>query len=289
MITPEVQKKIKHLEIFTRRLLNSSMAGDVRSAMKGSGFEFDQIREYQIGDDVRFIDRNSSARAGKFLVKQYREERNRTIILVIDCSASGNFSSSSELRSDIIAQIASVLTIVANSGNDSVGLLLFSDEVKQFIPPNKGSNHAHLIMEQVFNCKAYQGKTNINAALDVLARYKSRDALVIMISDFIDQGFEKKLRILAQRYDIIALRCIDRFENTLPALGFIPIEDSETGQIITIDARAHAADLMSNFLQERLRNQKKIFNQHHIDLLDIYLDRPFIVDLIRFFRRRMMY
>lgn len=289
MLSPEILKKIKHLEISTRRLLSSCMVGDTRSALKGSGFEFDQIREYQVGDDIRFIDRNSSARMNKLLIKQYMEERSRTIIIVVDGSYSNLFSSSDQLRSDIIAQIASVLTIVANYGNDSVGLLIFSDKVDCYIPPSKGSNHVHAIMEHLFSYQPHQGKTSIQAALEKLAGLKNRNAMVFLISDFIDAGYEKKLRLIAKKYDVVALRCIDQFEQALPDLGFITIEDAETGELCTLDARGKGTRKASQFLSARLNDQKKMFKNSCTDSMDIYLHKPFIADLIRFFRHRMMY
>lgn len=179
----EILQKIKQIEIQTRRLLSGSQVGDYSSAQKGSGFEFDQIREYQVGDDVRFIDWNSSARSNKILVKQYIEERNRTIMLLVDHSESTFFGSSRFLKSQVIAQIASVLALVADYGKDHVGALLFTDEVTSVIPPKRGRQHVREIMGHVLSTPA-AGKTSLTCVLKRLIELQKRDAVVFIISDF---------------------------------------------------------------------------------------------------------
>ncbi len=287
MLSPAVLKKIRALEIYTRRLLSSSLVGDSRSALKGSGFEFDQIREYQLGDDVRFIDWNSSARMNKVLVKQYQEERSRTIIIAMDISSSGLFSSCDAMRADVFGQIASVLSLVANYGKDRVGLLLFSDRVDTYIPPQRGIAHVHTIMEKVMGTRPTQAQTRVASALDHLASLKVRDALVFLISDFIDDGFEKQLRLVAKKYDVVAVSCLDCNERAMPSIGFISVADVETGQECMLDARS--GDSISSLLHKRIADQDHIFKRCGVDHLAIELDKPFMADLVKFFRRRMMY
>src|SRR5579872_4207588 len=186
-IAPSIATKIKQLEIFTRRLLNGALVGDSRSAIKGAGFEFDQIREYSFGDDIRFIDWKASARNDKLLVKQYIEERSRTIFLVVDVSRSSIFGSGLHNKQSRITELASVLALVAQHGKDRVGLLLFSDKVEAYIPPASSLHHIHHIMEQMLLFTSQRSETNISCALERLLSLKKSDAIVFLISDFIDE------------------------------------------------------------------------------------------------------
>jgi len=292
MLPNEIVKKIRHIEICTRRLLSGSLAGDSRSAVKGSGLEFDQIREYQQGDDIRFVDWNSSSRMNKLLVKQYIEERNRTIILAVDVSASGVYSSSHELRSDIMAQIAGVLALVAEYGKDAVGLLLFSDEIEAYMPPGKGKKHTRAVLEKAFTHISKRKQTNISVALEHLAQLRNNGGIVVLISDFIqveDERYRKIVRQVAKKYDLIAVRCLDAHEQSLPSCGFVTIEDSETGALCTLDMRSQQGIKLREFLQQRLQDQAGIFKKCGADLLDISIGKPFVGDIIKFFRRRMTY
>lgn len=289
MLSKEVLQKIRQIEIYTRRMLSGALVGDNRSAIKGSGFEFDQIREYQLGDDIRFIDWKSSARMNSLLVKQYMEERNRTIILAVDMSHSRLFSSQEQLRSGQIAEIASVLALVADYGKDSVGLLLFSDDVELFIPPGTGRRHIRTVMEKLFTYVPTKNTTNIKHALDYLTALSRRDVLVFLISDFIDEGFEASLRIAARKYDVVAVRCLDIHEQQFPDVGFITVEDSETGTTCLLDSRAFGARLLSGFLQQRVMEQNLLFRRCGVENMSVTIGKPFVGDLIRFFRRRMMY
>lgn len=289
MLSKEVLKKIRQVEIHTRRLLRGSLAGDSRSALKGSGFEFDQIREYQMGDDVRFIDWNSSARMNKLLVKQYIEERNRTVLVAVDVSASAFFSSSSVLKFDIFAQIAAVLTIVAAYGKDCVGLLLFSDEIELFIPPNRGAMHTHIILQKLFSYQPKNKKTDINVVLKRLAQLRRRDAVVFLISDFIADSFEIYLPVVSRLYDLIAISCSDKYEQKIPSVGLLPLEDIETGEQLIIDTRKSNQSSVALFLDKRLKEQRLLFKKYGIDVVEIVHHKPFIGDIIRFFRRRMVY
>lgn len=289
MLSQDILNKIKHIEISTRRLLSGSMVGDSRSAVKGSGLEFDQIRDYNLGDDVRFIDWKATARSNKMLVKQYIEERDRTVFLAVDTSASSRFSSNEQLRSDLMAQIASVLALVADYGKDQVGLVLFSDKVEATIPIKRGRSHARAIMEKLFTYKASKTKTDINCALSAIAEHKRKDMMAFLISDFIAEGFEKNLGIVSTMHDVVAIRCLDSNEQLLPNVGFLTIEDSETGEKSIIDARASTLHGINNYLKERREHQDGIFARCAVDCINVSCGKPFIGDLIRFFRRRMRY
>jgi len=289
MISPEILKKIKQIEIYTQRLLTGSLVGDSRSAIKGQGMEFDQIREYQMGDDVRFIDWRASARMNKLLVKQYIEERNRTVLLAVDVSASTFFSSDQELKMQSMAQIASVLALVADYGKDHVGLILFSDEVHEFIPPSTGRKHVRLIMQKLFAQQEHKKRTNIDCALRYAANLKRKDTMLFVISDFIDTGFDKSVRHVATKYDVVAIRCLDANEKEFPSVGFLTVTDPETGDVAMINAQLSSGQEINNFLQSRRIAQDAVFVQCGVDCIDVTNNKHFMGDLIKFFRRRMRY
>lgn len=290
LVSSEVASKIKQLEIFTRRLLNGALVGDSRSAIKGSGFEFDQIREYNFGDDIRFIDWKASARNNKLLVKQYIEERSRTVFLVVDISQSSVFGSGVSNKYDRISELASVLALVAQHGKDHVGLLLFSDKIEAYIPPGSSLHHIHRIMESILSFKPKPSKTDISKALQYLLSVKKSDAIVFLVSDFIDEALDTYLSQAARKYDLIAVRCLDSNEKTIPAVGFITVEDLETGELVELDLRGTRNNDVKRFLAARIEQQNKLFKQRGVDLFDISPDRTdYLAEMVKFFRRRMMY
>lgn len=286
----DVIQKIKQLEIYTRRLLNGALVGDNRSALKGTGFEFDQIREYTFGDDIRFVDWKASARCDKLLIKQYIEERSRTIFLMVDISRSREFGALNHTKHIVFAEIASVLALVAQHGKDRVGLILFSNEVELYVPPANNLNHVRVIMEHLFVYKSKYDKTNVSTALEYMLSLKKSDAMVFLFSDFIVDDVDTYLGQVAKRHDLIAFRCLDEHEKMLPAVGFITVEDLETGELVELDVRSLRQNEVGNFLNTRLEEQNKIFKKYGIDLFDISLDKKdYIPDIVKFFRRRMMY
>jgi len=283
-LSKEVLQKVRNIEIHTRRLLSGTLIGDYSSAKKGSGLEFDQIRDYQEGDDVRFIDWKGTARQGKLLVREYIEERNRAIILVVDGSASTLFGSSEELKSQLFAQIASVLALVADYGKDHVGLILFSDQVETVIPPKSGRQHTHRIMETLF---AHQpaGKTSFEGAFHRLIQMNRKDAMVFVISDFIaQQGYERLLRIVCKKYDTIAVRCLDQRERELPRAGYLAVRDPETGEQGLI--KAGSKDV-AFYLKEWQKEVEFSLKKCGADLVDLEVQKPFMGELVRFCRQRM--
>ena len=290
LVSPEVASKIKQLEIFTRRLLNGALVGDSRSAIKGSGFEFDQIREYNFGDDIRFIDWKASARADKLLVKQYIEERSRTVFLAVDVSQSSIFGSGDLSKYNRISELASVLALVAQHGKDHVGLLLFSDKVEAYIPPGSSLHHIHRIMEAILSFTPKKSKTDISQALQHLLSVKKSDAIVFLVSDFIDDAVDTYLSQAARKYDLIAVRCLDGNEKTMPAVGFITVEDLETGELVELDLRNTRNNGVKRFLAARIEKQNRLFKQRGVDLVDVSPDRTdYLAEMVKFFRRRMMY
>jgi uncharacterized protein (DUF58 family) len=289
-ISSNIAAKIKQLEIFTRRLLNGALVGDSRSAIKGSGFEFDQIRDYAFGDDIRFIDWKASARSNKLLVKQYIEERSRTIFLAVDVSQSSIFGSGEHNKYNRIVELASVLALVAQHGKDHVGLVLFSDKIEEYIPAGSSLQHVHYILDRMLSFKPTQSKTNISMALQHLLSIKKSDAIVFLISDFIDENIDTYLAQAARKYDLIAVRCLDTNEKAIPAVGFITVEDLETGELVELDLRNRGNNDVKRFLAARIDQQTNLFKRRGIDLVDIAPDRhDYLAEMVKFFRRRMSY
>jgi uncharacterized protein (DUF58 family) len=289
-ISADIVHRIKKLEIITRRLLNGSLVGDSRSAIKGTGFEFDQLRDYNFGDDVRSIDWKSSARTNKMLIKQYIEERNRTIYLMVDISLSNMFGSHHFSKSNRMAEIACILALVAQHGKDSVGLILFADDVHHYIPPGNSLTHIHMIMRTVLSSEAQGKTTDISKALSYILKRAKKDAIIFLLSDFIDQTFDVHLPVMGRKYDFIAVRCLDTNEKHIPAIGFITINDLETGELFELDMRPGSASMTHAFLESRIAAQNAIFRKNRIDCFDVMAHNDnYIIDLVKFFRRRMMY
>lgn len=282
-LSKEVLQRIKNIEIHTRRLLSGTQLGDYSSARKGSGLEFDQLREYQPGDDIRFIDWNSSARHNNVMVREYIEERNRTIMLVVDGSGSQFYGSSNQLKQDLVAQVSSVLAIIADSCKDSVGLILFEDEVKTVLPAKRGRRHVHALMEKVFTHQGVQ-KTSIKKALERLIVMNQKDMVVFLLSDFIDTGYEKLLKIVCKKYETIAIRCLDKCEVNFPSVGYVQMVDSETGE----QGLIHASNL-PGILHARLKETDDLLKKCGAELLTLETKQPFVGQLVRFFRQRMLY
>lgn len=288
-LSPTVLKTIKQLEITTRRMLNGSLVGDSRSALKGSGLEFDQIREYQQGDDVRFVDWRASARADKLLVKQYIEERNRTVLIAVDCSASSLYGSRELSRYERMAEIASVLALAAEYGKDQTALMLFTDEVEVFIPAGKGHIHVRKLMEVLFTHKPRSVKTRLGAAIERAAQLKRSDTIFCLLSDFIDESYDAGLATLARRHDVVAIHCCDAREKFFTSCGFVSVQDSESGQEACFDTRGKHGASLNTFLHERDEATHGLFKKLRIDSLELSSDEEFWRPLITFFRRRMSY
>lgn len=276
-----VSEKIKHITLFTKRLMRVNLFGHARSLVKGSGLEFDQLRDYQIGDDVRALDWNSSARMNKLLVKQFNDERHRTLIIALDISASSFYGTSDVLKQAVLSQIAALISYAGFLGKDEVGLILFSDHVECYIPTRKGKAHIQIVLEKIFSAQKKNCSTSLISALDHIIKLRKKNAMVFLISDFIDEGFEQKLSLCAQLCDVVAIRMLDNAERNFPVSGLITVKDSETGDLRVINSRSIAATL-----QDRAEHQKKIFNRHRVAVLDITSDVQLLEQLILFFRIR---
>lgn len=289
MISESVRQKIKKIKIHTRRLMQNSIAGDYLSAFKGSGLEFDQLREYQFGDDVRAIDWNSSAKMNKIMIKQFVEERDRTIILAIDVSASASYSSVLELRKESIAQIAAALAFVANDNKDKVGAVFFSDKIEKWIAPSRGSGHVGQILESIFSLQPDGIKTDIAGLLRFLINLKKRNAIVFILSDWIDdvENYKKLLKVCSVEYDLIGFKFCDKCEHVMPRVGLLDVYDQETGQLVTVDLSRKGQKELNKFLFEFHDQQARLFEKYRVDMLELTIGQPFVNQLVNFLHRRI--
>lgn len=287
VISAETRAQIKQLEIYTRRILSSVHVGDFRTAVKGSGFEFESLREYIPGDDIRFIDWPATARSGKFLVRQYYEEKSRTIMLVVDGSASTEYGKT-QSRFSRIREIAAVLAIAGSWTKDAVGLIIFNQDVVLEFPPTRSRIKIEKLIHALYEYTP-RGITNFSQAFKKINTSASKNTVLFLISDFIDDEYQLPLSALTKKNDVIAVRVLDAIEKLMPPLGIIELEDPETGQRVTVDTRKNNEDLRIHFFNKWLKSIALQFQQLRVDLIDIEIDKPFVPDLIRFFRRRMMY
>jgi uncharacterized protein (DUF58 family) len=235
LIPKELAKKIRYIEIYTNKAVNDILAGEYESVFKGRGMEFDEVREYTPGDEVRTIDWNVTARTGHPYVKRFVEERELTIMFLVDLSASGAFGSIDKTKNEVAAELCALLAFSAIKNNDKVGLIVFTDTVEMFIPAKKGISHVLRLIRELLNFRPRKVSTNITEALDYLGRITHKRCVVFLISDFQSEDFEKPLRILGKRHDLIALSVTDPREIRMPDVGLVELEDAETGERVVID------------------------------------------------------
>jgi len=287
MLPKEVVRKIRRIQITTNRLVNQSLAGEYHSVFKGRGMEFDEVREYQHGDDVRIIDWNVTSRAGRPFVKRYVEERELTVLLLVDCSASGSFGSTDKMKSEIAAEISAVLAFSAIKNNDRVGAILFTDRVEKFIPPRRGSSHVLRVVREVLFHEPERRGTCIRKALEHLNLVVHKRSVVFLISDLLDRGFEQTLRTANRRHDVVVIQIVDPREKELPHAGIVELRDAETGEIVRIDTALEW--VRDRFRENRARSQaalEKLFDSNRMDHLTVETGAPYDMPLIRFFRER---
>ncbi|MCL2334540.1 MAG: DUF58 domain-containing protein [Endomicrobia bacterium] len=280
-----LKKQIRKLEIRSNKLVDEVFAGQYQSVFKGHGIEFAEVREYQIGDDIRSIDRNVTARHGKPYVKLFAEERELTVIFLIDMSASQRFGSSDKLKSEIAAEVAAVLAFAALKNNDRAGMLAFTDKTEKIIPPKKGKNNILRIIDEILSAKASGAKTSISKALKAINEIWRKRAVVFLISDFQDSGYERDLAITARRHDLICIKISDVREKELPAAGLAELRDSETGEYVTVDSGA-ANGILKKYNAEFEHNTDRIFKRAKVDVIDLNTKDSYIHPLIKFFKQR---
>jgi len=285
--TREILRKIRRLELRTRRLVASSFAGQYQSVFKGRGMNFEEVRPYSPGDEIRAIDWNVTARTGEPYIKKFTEEREMTVMIVLDVSASGNFGSVEESKRELAAEVAAILAFSAITNNDKVGLLLFSDRVELFIPPKKGRLHIlRLIREMLFFRPKGKG-TDLSGTLEYLNKVVTRRAVVFLISDFLTGDFSKPLTISAKRHDMVAIPVIDPAEEMLPDVGVILLEDPETGEQIEVDtSRRVLSKGYAEMAEKRSKELFSLFRARRIDTLPLRTDKDYLPVLRSFFDRR---
>ena len=283
----EILKKIQRIEIFTDRLVNTVFAGEYESVFKGQGITFDEVREYQVGDEIRTIDWNVTARMGQAYIKKYVEERELVMMLVVDMSASTSFGSIDETKAEIAAEIAALLAFSAIKNNDKVGLICFTDTVEHFVAPRKGRRHVLRVVRDILHFQPKQPRTNIEAALAFTDRVLKPHSVVFLISDFKDTGYEKQLRLSSKQHSLIAIILQDRREVELPNVGLIELADAESGETMIIDTRSKESRQLYRESNQRVdAERRQIFRANQIDSIHIRTDEPYVKPLIRFFRQR---
>ncbi len=287
MITEELARKIRILQITTRKVINDVLAGEYESVFKGRGMEFDEVREYTPGDDIRTIDWNVTARTGHPYVKRFVEERELTVIFLVDLSASGAFGSVDKLKNEVAAEFCALLAFSAVKNNDKVGLVVFTDQVEMFIPPKKGTTHVLRVIRELLDFKPRQVKTDIVGALDYLGKVTTKRSVVFLVSDFQAEGFEKPMRIIGKRHDLVAVTIVDPREVRLPNAGLIELEDAETGEIVLIDSGSAAVRKSYERLgREQSEHFRELFASMGVDQIEIMTDRDYVPKLVYFFRAR---
>ncbi len=287
MLSEELYKKIQGFHFRTRYLASDLFAGQYESAFKGQGMEFAEVREYQPGDDIRSIDWNVSARFGHPFVKVFHEERELTVMLMLDLSGSHLFGTRSKFKRELLAEIAGMLAFLAIRTNDKVGAILFSSQVEKYIPPKKGAAHVWRLIKEIFTYEAEKLTTNIDGALTYLNRIVKRHAIVFLISDCIDTGFDRSLSLSAKKHDLTVLRICDPAEDELPDLGLMTLRDPETGRLITVNTRSKALrQKWSDNQRQHTAQLAALLRKAGVDLVPIYTNGSVVEPLTRLFDRR---
>ena len=287
MIPTKIIKRVKQIEIKTRGLVNELFGGEYHSIFKGKGMTFSEVREYQSGDDIRLIDWNVTARTTTPFVKNFEEERELTVYLMVDISASGEFGSGSQLKRELGTEIAAVLGFSAIKNNDKVGLILFSDSIEKFIFPKKGKSHVLRVIRELLYSDPKNTGTSIGNSLDYLLKVAKRKSVVFIISDFIDSGYNSSLKIVSKKHDLIAIQLYDPAEYKFPNIGLAKVEDPETGEMFWIDTTSKRA---MKELQDDIRLKQSKFSKNAkkigFDLIPVSTDEDFVDPLMSFFKKR---
>lgn len=287
MSTSALLKKVRKIEIKTKGLSNHIFAGEYQTAFKGKGMAFSEVREYQPGDDVRSIDWNVTARYNAPFVKVFEEEREMTVMLLIDVSSSGNFGTQKQFKRELATEISAILAFSAIKNNDKVGVIFFTDKVEKFIPPKKGKSHILRIIREVLSFQPIGKKTNIAEALEFFNSVIKKRSICFILSDFMSKDFDRPLKIASKKHDLVALRIHDKREDTLPNVGLVPMQDAETEKVIFVDTTNKK--VRDNFAKNRLQateKLRKLLPASGVDLIDITTGTDYVKPLINFFKTR---
>jgi uncharacterized protein (DUF58 family) len=287
LLDDELINKIKGIQLKAAHLANDVFAGEYESAFKGRGLEFEEVREYLPGDDVRCIDWNVSARFDKPFIKTYRDERELTIIFMVDVSASAQFGTHRKFKSEIAAEITALLAYTALRNNDRVGLIIFSDHVEHYIPARKGRGHVWRLIKEILAYRSTSRRTDFSASVEFVKRCIKKKAIVFLLSDFQDQHYQSQLKTLGKKHDVIAINLFDAKEVEIPNIGYVEFEDVESGESVLVntgDARLRQA--FAKDAKESLQAQQRFFRSAAIDLMQIETDDSYLDPIIKFFRQR---
>ncbi len=287
MVTEDILKKVRKIEIISKKISNESFSGEYHSAFKGRGMEFAEVREYQTGDDIRFIDWNVSSRMGKLFVKQFTEERELSLILAIDLSASLEFFSGSKSKKEIAAEISAIIAFTAMFNKDKVGLLIFSNEIELYVPPKKGKTHLLRIIREILSFTPKAKGTSLSTGLNYLNKILKKKSIVFLISDFIDAGYNKPLKIASKKHDLVAINITDQRESKIPKKGLFLLRDFETNKDFYIDFSKSSN--RRNFEDNYMKNDsllKETLKKYKVDIIEISSEEDYEKPLFNFFLKR---
>jgi len=286
-LSPELLQRIKNIQVKTNYMVNDIMAGEYVSAFKGRGMEFSEVREYQSGDDIRLIDWNVTARMNQPFIKEFIEERELTLMLLVDVSSSGSFGSDQKMKTEVAAEVASILAFAAIKNNDKIGLIIFSDKIEHHIPPKKGKGHIWNIIRTILSFKPDGKKTNLSLPLEYLLKIQKKKATTFLISDFQDENYESQLKLANQRFDLIAINIIDPREETLPEVGMVFLEDSETGNTLLIDTNdKEMLKKHKSLCIKKRQDRKMFFSSIGIDTIEVFTNKPLTDPIVKYFKLR---
>lgn len=286
MLSKELLEKIRKIEISTSRLVNNQLAGHYQSVFKGRGMAFSEVREYFPGDDVRSIDWNVSARMNKTHIKLFVEERDRTVMLLVDMSASGLFGTQGQSKREVAAEIAAMVAFSAIVNDDRVGLIVFTDQVELYLPPKKGKKHVLRVIREILSYQPRSRRTDIGVSLEYLGKVTRRRTVSFLVSDFLTQGWQAPVRMASRRHDLVPVVITDPFELRLPHLGLVMFEDIETGELVEFDTSGPEAELYREEVATTGTQRDQVFRRLRLDSVHVQTDKPYVDALITFFRRR---
>ncbi len=287
MDTKELLKKVRKIEIKTRRLSDHIFSGEYHSSFKGRGMTFSEVRQYQFGDDIRSIDWNVTARYNEPFVKVFEEERELTMMLLVDISGSESFGTSKQFKKDILTEISATLAFSAIQNNDKVGLLLFSDEIELFIPPKKGKTHVLRIIRELLEFEPRSRKTDLTHALRYFSNVMKKKAIVFILSDFMDEGYDNALKIVGKKHDVTGIRVYDKYETEMPSIGMVNMRDAETGDIVLVNTNSRS--VRKNYRANYLRMVdyfEDTFTRSGCGRIHSRIDESYVKKLLTYFKRR---
>ena len=287
MLTKELLKQVRQIEIRTKGLVNQVFSGEYHSVFKGRGMEFSEVREYQFGDDIRNIDWNVTARFGHPFIKIFEEERELTVMLMVDLSGSLIFGTVEKTKQQVAAELSAILAFSALKNNDKVGLILFTDKIEKFVPPRKGRSHVLRIIREVLSFEPEGKSTNLKAALEYLNSTIKKRSIVFLLSDFMDTGYEKILRIIGKKHDLIGVVLNDKRESEIPEMGLVKLTDAETGEERWVDTSSTKIQKrLKEVRSDMIRKRKSLFISSRLDSIEVQTGDDYVKPLVQFFRLR---